>query len=483
MNLDIPNGSEFPDLGKAGLNKKLTDLIRGIINKDGEVFDLALEKKLELRKQKDIDLKSFTLSQAKAIDRGNSNACDSRHIHEEVAKQQSANVVPMILPSSQARSPLGKGRNKTKLPKTRSATPVKGDRSRPPSLAKFKVNQGISSAVASKSHLVQQVNTDNYAQKSKRNLEKFTQAQKGDRGTSVGDRAIVFSANGTPHYGDSYLDKNAAENLSANQAMGTAPIAKIPNKIEIGKPINAAPLQQQPRANITPKSNTVANLLVLGAIAGAITAVLFFFQHVLIFVELILQVSSVTSTITNIAGSFVAILNNIGSLFGLGEDLLQPLSETFDSILNNSFGKEKVDYVKYQFAKISSAFVAGQNMLNKVSTLHNSNAKVTADNANNTSRIGNALKAIGMLSTGQGWMNEDNKVAGGIAQFGSAMSTVSNLSSSLGEITEDVKSASKNQQDLDKEQAEREKVTQEGLNKAKTDNADDVIPDLDKINL
>jgi hypothetical protein len=481
MSLDIPNGSEFPDLLKAGLGKKLDDLIRGIINKDGEVFELAQEKKLELRTQRSTDLKSFIQSQSSAIQRGNTNACDHRHKYEQIATQQAANIKPIQLPQSRSRSPLVKGNKKSKLPKTRSVTPTKGGRSRPSSLNQFKVNQAVSSPIDSKSHFIQPITTDNYPEKSKRNLTKFADAQAGARGTSIGDRAVVFSANGTPHYGDSYLDKNVHENLSANQATSNAPISSIPSKVEVGKGINAAPMQQQPRANVSPKSDTTANLIVLGSIATAITAILFFFQHVLIFVELILQVSSVTSTITNVAGSFVAILNNIGSLFGLGEDLLQPLSETFDSILNNTFGKDKVDYVRYQFAKVSSAFVAGQNLMNKLSGLHNQHAQLSKNNADNTSKIGNAMKAMGMLSTGQGWMNEDNKISTGIGKFGSSLDNISGLASSLGEISNDVKTQIKEQQDLDQEQAEREQGYKDGIEKSKQDNSDDNIADLDII--
>jgi hypothetical protein len=481
MTDDLPSGSQFPDLLKARLGLKLDDFVKGILNDDKEFFQLAQDKKQELRRQKSIDHKSFIQSQATAIERGNANACDARHNHEKLAAKQAAQVVPTVIPGVAKKSPLTKGKTTTKMPKTRSATPTRGARARPPSIARFNVNQAISPATDRKPHFIQPIEANNSPEKSKRNLTQFDRAQRGERGTSVGDRAIVFSANGTPHHGDSYLDRNVAENLSANQATSNAPISKIPDKIEVGKPISANPLQQQPRANVAPKSDTTTNLVVLGTVAAAVTAVLFLFQHVLIFVQMILQVSSVTSTITNIAGSFVAILNNLGSLFGLGEGLIDPLSKTFDSMLNNVFGKDKVDYVKYQFAKISAVYVAGKNIYDKVASSNNSLGKVTEDNANNTSKIGNALKSMGMMLSGQGWMNEDNKVNPTVAGVGGKLENISGLASSLSEITNDVQSAKEELESLDKAQAEKEKEAKEGEAKASEKNEDKEIPDLERL--
>jgi hypothetical protein len=481
MSDDIPAGSKFPDILKANLGLKLQDIVSGMINKDQEFFQLAQDKKVELRKQRKVDTKSFILSQSDAIKRGNTNSCETKDKFDKIAKKQAAKVTPIVMPSSKSKSAIGTGANKQKLPKTRQSSPTRGARSRPPSLSNTKINQGLGAAIDTSNYYIQAVDANQSSAKAKRNLEKFTQAQDGQRGTSIGDRAVVFSANGTPMYGDSYLDKNLQENLAANQATSNAPISQIPKKIETGQPISPNPLQQQSRANVTPKGDTTANLIALGTIATAITAVLFFFQHVLIFVELILQISSVTSTITNIAGSFVAILNNMGSLFGLGEGLLDPLSKTFDSILNNVFGKEKVDYIKFQFAKVSAVYVAGTNMLGKIASMENSLGTVTSDNANNTSKIGNALKAMGMLATGSGWMREDNKVATTTGNVGDKLSTINTLSSSLTDITNDVKSAKEQLETLDKEQATKQNAAKAGETKATEKHEDATVPDAEKI--
>lgn len=478
---DIPPGSEFPDLGKAKLNLQLQDIVKGLLDQDQEVFQLAQDKKVDLNKQRAIDLESFWIGQAGAIERGNENACNTKNLLDRVRSNQADNIEPIVLPNPAMRKPYGDGKNQTRLPKTRSSGVSSGNRTRPPSIARLPVNQLLSPAVASTNHQIDTIAPNNYADKAARNMRQFGKAQAGQRGTSVGDRAVVFTANGTPMYGDSYLDKNNAENFAANQATSNQPISQIPKGIKANKPMSAAGLQQQPRANVAPKGDTTANLLMLTGIAVAITTILFMFQHILIFAELILQVSSVTSTITNVAGSFVAILNNMGSLFGLGEGLIDPLSQTFDSILNNTMGKEKTDYMKYQFAKISSGFVAGQNILNKVSGLNNSVGKVTETNANNTSKIGNALKAMGMIGSDVPWMNEKNKVNIGAGKFGVALDTISGLSNSLAEISSDVKTQISEQANLDKEYQYRKAAEDNGLNKSKEANEDEYIAELETL--
>lgn len=478
MTLDIAPGSQFPDLAKAGLNKNLEDIVKGLIDDDKEVFQLAQDKKLELNKQREIDLKSFWESQSGAIERGNKNACDTKNLLARVAANQSSNTVPLGMPDPAKRKPYGKGKNQIKVPKTRTTSPTFGNRSLPPSISRLPINQLLPGAINDYEHRLDVLDPNTYADKSRRNMEQFAKAQAGNRGTSVGDRAVVFTASGTPMYGDSYLDKNAQDNLSANQATSNLPVTQIPKKISTNRPISTAGLQSQPRANVAPKSDTMGNMVVLGAIAVAVTTVLFLFQHILIFVQMILQISSVTSTITNIAGSFVAILNNLGSLFGLGEGLVDPISSTFDGILNTTFGKEKVDYVKFQFAKISSGFVAGQNLLNKVKGLDNTVGKVTEKNANNTSIIGNAMKAMGMIGGDVPWMNEDNKVNTGVGKVGIALDTISGLSNSLAEISSDVKTQIDEQANIDKQEQYRQAADKKATEKSTESNTDKDIPDL-----
>lgn len=478
MNLDIDDGSKFPDLRKAGLSKSLEDFVKKLVNNDREFFGLAQKKKEQLRQQQQVDFKSFLQSQAGAIERGNKNSCESQDNFGKIAKDLATKVQPIVLPTTQKKPSAGQRKPDDRLPKTRSVTPTRGGESRPPSISRSVVNQSISPAVSRNPYFIQPVSTSQSLVKSKRNISQFARAHAGFRGTSIGDRAVVFSANGTPMYGDSYLDKNMTENLAANQATARAPLSQVPSKIEVVDPISADPLQQQPRANVTPKSGSVSGMLVLGGIAAAVTAVLFFFQHVLMFVQFIMQVSQSTATITNIASSFVAILNNIGSLMGLGENILEPLENTFDSILNNVFGKEKVDYVKFQFAKISGVFVAGQNILNSFGGFKDKLTNLVTKNADNTSKIGNALKTVGMIADTETWMNENNKVNSVASGVKEKLESVSGLASTLTEITETVKTSKEQIKDALKGTSDEQKKDEDAGKKVTEKYEDKDTPDI-----
>ena len=232
---DIPPGSEFPDLAKAGLNKKLEDIVKGLLDNDREVFQLAQDKKVALNKQRENDLQSFWISQSGAIERGNQNACDTKNLLERVRSNQADKVEPLVLPSPATRKPYGNGKQQTKLPKTRSSGASVGNRRRPPSLNNLPVNQLLPPAIDPKPHTIDVIKPDQYGDKSKRNMSQFAKAQAGNRGTSIGDRAVVFTANGTPMYGDSYLDRNAQDNFAANQATSNLPLTQIPKKIKTNR--------------------------------------------------------------------------------------------------------------------------------------------------------------------------------------------------------------------------------------------------------
>jgi hypothetical protein len=126
MTLDIEDGSKFPNLGKAGLGKKLEDLVSGFIKDDREFYDLAQVTKQKLRKQREIDLKSFLQSQAGAIERGNSNSCGARHNFEDIGTIAAKAAVVVILPVSAKKNATGQLPSQNKLPKTRSVAPTRG---------------------------------------------------------------------------------------------------------------------------------------------------------------------------------------------------------------------------------------------------------------------------------------------------------------------------------------------------------------------
>jgi hypothetical protein len=479
-------GDAFPDLDKAKKAKPITDLVAKLLKEDTEIYQIAEDEKISRRKQLKHDFCSFELSQKSALELGNANACADKAQFENIAKQQAkskAKVEKAVkLPGSNTVKPYGKGKKQTKLPKQRSAGAIQGgiraNRNRP--LSKTNFNIGSQGLIVKGTHYITPIKPSNQADKAASNYKNFITSQAGKRGTAVGDRAIVFSGNGTPHYGDSYLDKSLQENLSANQATATPAVTTIPKQIKETKAIDADKLNRTKNGQIHPKGDSMGNMIALGVVAAAVTAVMFAIQYVLGLVSFILQVQTLTSTVTNISASFLTIFNNVATLFGLGKNVLKPIEETFDGMLNNAFGKDNVSYVKLQFAKINTAFTAGANILQKIGSTSTNLSNAVEEGANNTSRIGNALKSTGIIGEKINWMNEQitakQNAPGKIQDVTNALSKVDSFASDLTSIVSDVKTGKEEEDRLQKEFDDKEKEKKDGEEKAVETHTDPDIP-------
>ncbi len=199
------------------------------------------------------------------------------------------------------------------------------------------------------------------------------------------------------------------------------------------------------------------------------TAILFLIRDIIGIVGFIINVASLTSTVTNIAQSFLAIFDGIAGLMGLGEGISKPISETFDGVLNNIFGKEKVDYVKYNFARINTVFTAGANIFSKVRSTSVALAAGIEKDAENTSKIGNALRRCGVVDEKLTVMDEKiavNVDASPLKLLNEKLAKVSNVSSELSGIAGDLKTAKDELTQLDKDKAEKEKTEKEAKTEA-----------------
>ena len=481
----------FPDLEKASAAKPLTDFVAKLIADDTELYQIAEDEKLKQRKQLDTDYCSFALSQKTAVEAGNRNSCADQKQMNNIAKQQaiSRGAVDRTikLPPSTTTTPYGKGKYQTKLPKRVTSGAVRGGTraNRNPQPDRTKFNQGGQGLTTKLVHYVTPITPSNQPDKATANHKAFMQSQAGKRGTSIGDRAIVFSSSGTPHYGDSYLDKSHQENLSANQATSTPGVTSIPQKIKATKPIDAGKLNREKAAQMHPKGDTMGNMIALGAIAAAVTAVLFAIGSVINLVGFVMQIQTLTSTITNISASFLSIFNNVSGLFGLGKNVTKPLEETIDGMLNNAFGKENIAYVKLQLAKINTMFTAGVNIIQKIGTTSSNLNQAVEQNANNTSRIGNAMKSAGIIGDGINWFNEQisarEAAPGKITDLNNALTKAGTFSSDLSAIIQDVSTGKTELEKLDKEAKEKAKETKEGETKAIETHTDPVIPEIPEI--
>jgi hypothetical protein len=482
--------ADFPDLLKAEGAESLTDLVRGFIERDEEPIELVRETKERLNNQRVIDFKSFLGSQEIAVERGNRNACADQKQYSDIANQQNRNAqetwADRQLPYSKPAKLYGNSPGQTKLPKPVSTGAIRlgSGAAKRPTIESYRGNQGRQQTKG-KPYQVTTITPSLYEDKAKGNYQRFIAAQAGKRGTAIGDRAVVFSANGTPHYGDSILDKSLQENLSANMAAAAPPISEVPSQITTGTKLPAKDLTRNKNGQVAPKLDIPTALAATGAAAAAITLVMIPLQYLVNFFTFILQVQTATSNIRNIATSTTTFIGNIGYLIGFDKDMMKPVDENFSGILNNIFGKDKVDYVKLQFAKLSVAVNAAVNIVDSVRDSANVLGNAVQTGARNTSKIGNALKAARVLDSKFDWMDEKisaSRNTGTLAGVNNALSTTGQVASELANVTREIKDAAEEAAALEKEyqeKLEREKKDHTGETSPKyVDKAAPVIPTI-----
>jgi hypothetical protein len=455
----ILTGASFPDLKKAAAAKGLKSLLKKV-EPGQSIFEPVNEKKKELEKQYRGDFKAAIASHGIAVTAGNQNSCaDKKQFAAAATDQQvwtNKNTKKITLPSYGARRVAPR-----KMPRTRGLSPVaniSGKQPRHPSIARAKVGQLNTQTTAEfKVETVTPQKLDG-----KDNFKNFVAGQAGFKGKAI-DKSLTITHDGTPHYGDDEINQANQDNLSANLA-NTPPTLDFPSKVSAGTKIDASKITRTQPGQIQDKGDTVGNILKLGAIGVAVTALLFLIRDILGVVGFIINIASLSSTVTNISQSFLAIFDGIASLMGLGDGISKPISETFDGILNNIFGKEKVEYVKYNMARINAVFTAGANIFSKVRSTSAALAAGIETDAQNTSKIGNALRRAGVVDEKLAIMDEKIAVRVDESQvkiLNEKLSKVSNVSSELSGIAGDLKTAKDELTQLDKDKAEKEKAEKE----------------------
>jgi hypothetical protein len=455
----ILSGASFPDLKKAVAAKGIKALLEKV--KPGEsIYDPINEKKKELEKQYRGDFRAAIASHGVAITAGNKNSCGDKKQFAAGATEQQAwtnrNTKQITLPSYDERRVTPR-----KMPKSRGLAPIANSQNRQPkhpSIARAKF--GGLNAQAPIEYKLETIKPQKLEGKNK--FKNFVAGQAGFKGKAI-DKSLSFTHDGTPHYGDDEINQANQDNLSANLA-NTPPTLDFPTKVSTGSTIDANKLTRKQPAQVQDKGDTVGNILKLGAIGVILTGLLFLIRDILGVVAFVINVASLTSTVTNIAQTFLAIFDSIASLMGLGDEVSKPISETFDGILNNVFGKDKVDYVKYNFARINTVFTAGANVLNKVRSTSAALAQGIETDAQNTSKIGNALRRAGIVDEKLAAMDEQIAVNIDKSQLkilNEKLSKVANVSSELSGIVSDVKTARDELKQLDVDKAEKEKAEKE----------------------
>jgi hypothetical protein len=465
------NRSDFPDLEKAAGAVALDSLI----TPGKQPAKIAQQAQERLDKQLGADFCSFQLSLGSATSNGIENTCVDKHQHEKVDSQL-GNWQAALAPNKRSRHPSKAYKAGNKLPRPVASAPGGATAQ---SQAATKINQGATSAPP-KTWYVPTIKPSADKGKQERTADKFVRAQAGQRKTAVGDAAIVFGSNGTPYPGDSYLDRSNLQNQSANLASSTPPVLEPPSAIK-PKVVSNGQMKRASNGQIAPQSNTVGNAVALVAIAAVVSAIMFALQYVVALVSFVFNIQNLLMTCNNIAASFTALFGTIGSLLGLGDDVGKPLTETVDGILNSVFGKEKVSFIKYQWAKVATTLSAASNVLSGLRGVSSTLGNAIEVGANSSGRIGNGLKAAGFLDSTMAAFDEKvstRQASSKLVQVGEALNVTDGASASLSQAAADIKSGNKELEEIDKQFEEQKAATQKNAGEADKQYGAGAVPEV-----
>lgn len=438
----------------------LVDLAKGKFESGNYIFKAVNEIKDEKSKEVHNDLCTFAKSQSTAIVGGNRNACIVKEQNEKIAKNiqqisNSENEKTRISHHSRPKRTLDGQTPNIKRTTTPIGLPNSISATGGTKVNNFKKNyQGQLSGSYFQDSTYNVRNVENATVGDKKSVENFLKAQAGSKETTLGDRAIVFTNNGTPLYGSDVINKAAKENLSANLANDNATITGVPRTIGKSSPVSAKRITKVPNGQIRPKSNSVGNMLLLAGIGAAIIAIMVVIQGVINTVNFLMQVQQLALNTSNLAKTFTTIINNIGVLMGFENGILKPIEETMDNMLNQTFGKENVIIVKREFNKLNTIFQAGFNVLDRIRSTSQVLANGIATTHNAEAKVFNGLKAAGIIDERFNWMEEQLQISVENSRFAllnAALVDINAIADDVDAITKEMVDARKNLDKFDKE--------------------------------
>jgi hypothetical protein len=272
----------------------------------------------------------------------------------------------------------------------------------------------------------------------------YARGKAGDKSVSIGQRAILFSASGTPIIGaDAIYRRGTVSEFGAGIASTAPPVVSIPKSITKAEPTPVDKIgNKSTKIPVANAGDTIGNATKIALVAGVITTVMFAIQYVIQLIAFILQVTTLMANVSNIYRSVLAMFDNIMFVFGV-KDASKPASQWLDGLLSSVFGKTNAEYIKYNFARCVSIFQAGANIMNLTKSATETMAEGIDDTNQNVGRIGNALRRAGLVSKAIGNFQEKVSIAsakGILAQLNQKLNKTYQVTSDIEDITAEIKS-------------------------------------------
>jgi hypothetical protein len=457
------------DTPKDNLTDTVSSLAEQMVDGRKQLFSAAQKVQDKEDKQFVNNLKNFFASQDGAIAHGNANACNVNHAHQanhkavSTATNKSTRVIelPDTAKGRLYNTTPKKSQNRVRAPKAMSHPRSGGN---PNGAGNSQYNQLIAPMVVPQTRISRTV--EPLPPNGAKHYAKFAEATLGRRDRSATDGAILFTRHGTPIYGSQITQQAEQKNVSANLATEQAATLGIPKAITEGKAVAAKSTAVNEVQGTSNTGQRVATGLAVVAIATAMIAILWACQGLITLIAFVTQVGFIATQVSNLTQLVKMAWEGGTKILGL-EKVAKDTGDFFENNVSKLFGsKENYLKTKFMFMRVSNVVTTATNSLAALQSASQILADAIAENANNTSRMGNMWRSVGMFGNKVAHFNERVQLTvtgrfAGLQAAGQKLGVTASVSAEMVQVIDAVKTAGETEQQIqESEKQELEKNEQ-----------------------
>lgn len=228
--------------------------------------------------------------------------------------------------------------------------------------------------------------------------EEFDRAVNGADGKSIGQRAILFNADGSVVRGANAIrDQQVANELAAKIPSRSPNTSSIPAQIKTAKPE-----QTRSHKNKAPIGNTndlAGGVAALGGVAAmtAIVACLLPMHFVTSAITFLTSITTFFTNVNNAVTTYLTIVDALLGVFGF-KGAAKGVKTFIAQITDNALGKENAQNVKNAFASGINSISTTTKLLEKVQSMRQGTDNKIDEMALQLGTVNNALKDAGLVS-------------------------------------------------------------------------------------
>jgi hypothetical protein len=225
----------------------------------------------------------------------------------------------------------------------------------------------------------------------------FKDAVEGKGNLSIGDRAVLFNADGSVTTGVNNIRDNAVANeRSSNIPSESANTGSIPAKVQKAKPYKTS---NHPNKSRIAKTNDLAGgIAALGGIS-ALVGIISLLLPMHFITSAITFLTSITTFFTNVNNAANTYLTVVDALLGLFKikNSTKALKVFIQEIADNALGKENVQEVKNAFGKGINTIAVTTKLLEKTQSLVSGTNNKVDELTIRLAGLNNSMGEVGLI--------------------------------------------------------------------------------------